>query len=355
MNSIKYIGMDVHKATISIAVQNAAGKLIAEATIETRAASLISFMRGQDGPVQVAFEEGVHAAWLCEVLRPHVSQITVCDARQLPRHKGERRNDKIDARQLAEWLRLGSLKPVYHGANGLQALREGARSYLTLVSDTTRVMNRLKAIYRGRGIAASGARVYSPLYRAAWIEQLREPGVRHRAALLYAQLDLLLPLRKEAKRAMIAESRKHGAQKILSTIPTLGPVRVAVLMAILQTPWRFRTNRHLWTYAGLGVVGRSSGDYRMIDGQLTRSRKPALILGLNWNYHHELKSVFKAAAASAAAQPGPFHEFYENRTARGMDPRMARLTVARKLATIVLELWKKGERFNAKHLKPQAA
>lgn len=355
MDSNKYIGMDVHSASISIAVRNAAGKLTTEATIATQAPELVSFMRGQAGRVRVAFEEGVHAAWLCQVLRPHVAQVVVCDARQLPRHKGERKNDRIDARQLSEWLRLGCLKPVYHGPHGLQALREAARSYLTLVSDTTRVMNRLKAIYRGRGIPARGARVYSPLYRAGWLEQLREPGVRQRATRLYAQLDTLQALRKEAKQSMLAESRKHAAQKILRTIPTLGPVRVAVVMAILQTPWRFRTNRQLWTYAGLGVVGRSSADYRMIDGQLTGSRKPALILGLNWNYHHELKAVFKSAAATAAAQPGPFQNFYTLRVARGMDPRMAQLTVARKLATLVLELWKKGERFNAEHLKPQAA
>ena len=65
---------------------------------------------------------------------------------------------------------------------------------------------------------------------------------------------------------MIAESRKHAAQKILLSIPTLGPVRVAVLMAAMQTPHRFRSNRKLWTYVGLGLVTRSSADYRIVQG-----------------------------------------------------------------------------------------
>jgi transposase len=355
VNSIKYIGMDVHSATISIAVLNDAGKLIIEATIQTAAAAVVDFIRGLPGTLQATFEEGIHAAWLYEVLLPHVALVLVCDPRQLPRHKREKKSDKIDARQLAEWLRLGSLKPVYHGRSGLRTLRESTRSYLTLVSDTTRVMNRLKAIYRARGIASKGTRVYSPRYRPAWLEQLREPGVRWRAELLYQQLDGLLPLRQQAKQSMLAESRKHAAQKVLLSIPSLGPVRAAILMAVMQTPWRFRTKRQLWSYAGLSLVTRSSGDYDIVQGHLTRSRKSVLVLGLNANHNHVLKAIFKDAAAGALAHAGPWQEFYARRVAQGMKPELARLTLARKLATLTLELWKKGACFNAEHLKPQAA
>jgi hypothetical protein len=84
-------------------------------------------------------------------------------------------------------------------------------------------MSRLKALYRGRGIRCAGARVYSPRFRDQWLQQLRESGVRGRAERLYKQLDLLLPLRQEARAALLAESRKHPAQKILRSIPALGP------------------------------------------------------------------------------------------------------------------------------------
>jgi hypothetical protein len=94
-------------------------------------------------------------------------------------------------------------------------------------------MNRLKALYRGHGIPCVGARVYSPRLRPQWLEQLREAGVRQRAQLLYQQLDLLLALRREARGALLAESRRYPAQKILRSIPALGPVRVALLMALL--------------------------------------------------------------------------------------------------------------------------
>jgi hypothetical protein len=154
---------------------------------------------------------------------------------------------------------------------------------------------------------------------------------------------------------MLAESRRHAAQGWLRSIPSLGPVRTAVLMALIQTAHRFRTKRQLWTYAGLAVVTSSSADYRVVRGQLARSRKPALVLGLNTNHNHDLKAVFKDAAASVVAHPGPLREFCATRIAQGMKPELARLTLARKIAVLAWTLWKKGERFNAHYLKPQAA
>jgi hypothetical protein len=110
----------------------------------------------------------------------------------------------------------------------------------------------------------------------------------------------------------------------------------------------------LWTYVGLAVVSRSTANHRFVKGQVVPSRKPALILGLNRNHNPVLKDVFKGGAATAVSKPGPFQEFYARQLTDGEDPDIARVTLARKLATIVLTLWKKGERFNAEHLKPQA-
>jgi transposase len=347
--------MDVHLATISIAVLDANGKLIMEVTIATQAGALLDFIGGLSGTLNVTFEEGTSAHWLYTLLESQVARVVVCDPRQNPRRLGEKRSDRLDARKLAELLRLGTLKPIYHGDPLGPALKELSRSYRTLVSDATRVMSRLKALYRARGIRCTGARVYSPRFRDQWLQQWREPGARGRAERLYQQLDGLLSLRQEARAALLAESRKHPAQKILRSIPALGPVRVALLLALLQTPYRFRGKRQLWTYAGLALVTRSSADYQMVDGQLTRARKPALVLGLNANHNHTLKGLLKDAAASALAHPGPFKDFYSTRVAQGMKPELARLTLARKIAAIVLTLWKKGEYFNAGHVKAQAA
>src|SRR5262249_44759361 len=99
-------------------------------------------------------------------------------------------------RKLAERLRLHDLKPVYHGETGIRMLRELARSYLTVVKDLSRVMNRLKALYRSWAIPCAGRDVYYTRHRSQWLEKIPEAGTRRRAEQLYQQLDLLRHLRQ---------------------------------------------------------------------------------------------------------------------------------------------------------------
>jgi hypothetical protein len=94
---------------------------------------------------------------------------------------------------------------------------------------------------------------------------------------------------------------------------------------------------------------------RFVGGQLKRSKKVLAVRGLNINHNHDLKNIFKGAATRAAATAGPFQDFYQATVARGMKPHLARLTLARKIASITLLVWKKGARFDAEHLKQQAA
>jgi hypothetical protein len=97
----------------------------------------------------------------------------------------------------------------YHGETGVRMLRELARSYLTIVKDLSRVMNRLKALYRSWAIPCAGRDVYYGRHRAEWLAKIREAGVRRRAEQLYQQLDMLQHLRQQARRELLAESRKH--------------------------------------------------------------------------------------------------------------------------------------------------
>jgi hypothetical protein len=78
-------------------------------------------------------------------------------------------SDKIDARRLAELLRLDHLTPVYHGEHGLRTLKELLRSYLTITKDLSRVMTRVKAIYRSWAIPCTGKQVYASRHRAEWL------------------------------------------------------------------------------------------------------------------------------------------------------------------------------------------
>jgi transposase len=353
--NIKYIGMDVHKEAIVIAVMNSEGKLVMESIIETKASTILQFLHGLGGELHVTLEEGTWAAWLYDLLQPHVQELVVCDPRRNAFLKEGNKSDKIDARKLADLLRGGYLRSVYHGENGLRTLKELARGYLTISKDLTRVMNRVKALYRSWGIACGGQQVYAPRHRAEWLNKIRETGVRRRAEFFYQQLDALRALRQAVRRDLLTESRKHGATKLLREIPSIGPIRAALLIALMQTPHRFRSKRQLWTYSGLAIETRDSAQHRFVGGHLQRSKKPQQLRGLNRNHNHDMKAIFKSAATMASSRAGAFRDFYQGLLTKGMDPAMARLTLARKIAVITLTVWKKGAHFDAERLKPQAA
>ena len=355
MNDTKYIGLDVHQATISVAVLDGVGKLMMEAVLETKAATILQFIHGLRGTLRVTLEEGTCAAWLHDVLKPHVAQVLVCDPRKNALIKSGNKSDRIDARKLADLLYLDKLHPVFHGETGNRALKELARSYLALTRDTTRVMDRLKALYRSWAIPCAGQQVYAPRYRSEWLAKITEAGVHRRAEIYYQEFDALRSLREQVRRDLLTEGRKHKAMKLLRQIPSIGPIRAALLIALMQTPHRFRTKRQLWAYCGLALKTSTSGEYRIVEGQLKRARKFLAIRGLNTNHNHDLKNIFKGAATRAAGVPGPFQEFHAGLVARGMKPTMARLTLARKIAAITLIVWKKGVNFEAEYLKQQAA
>jgi transposase len=355
VNDEKYIGLDVHQATIVVAVLDSTGKLIMESILETEAATILQFFAGLRGTLSVTFEEGTWSVWLYDLLNPHVDKLVVCNPRKNALLKDGNKSDRIDARKLAELLRGNQLKPVYHGETGVRMLRELSRSYLTIVKDLSRVMNRLKAVYRSWAIPCAGRDVYYRRHRAQWLAKIREAGVRRRAERLYEQLDMLQHLRQQARRELLAESRKHAITAKLRQIPYLGPIRSALAVALIQTPHRFRTKRQLWAYSGLALETRISAEYRMVEGQVRRSKKLLSIRGLNKDHNHDLKGLFKGAATMASVRPGPFQDFYQAALAKGIKPTMARLTLARKIAAITLTLWKKGESFDAEKLKSQAA
>src|SRR5579864_7934556 len=169
MNKSKYIGLDVHQASISVAVLDESGKLAMQSVIATRAAAIVEFLDGLRGTLQITFEEGTYSAWLYDLLVRRVSKVVVCNPRKNALLKAGNKSDRVDARKLAELLRGGLLSTVYHGEAGIRTLKELSRSYLTISKDLTRVMNRLKALYRSWAIPCADTSVYAPRHRSDWL------------------------------------------------------------------------------------------------------------------------------------------------------------------------------------------
>jgi transposase len=352
LQAIQYLALDVHQATIVASLRNQDGSVRMRATVPTEADAILALVRGAGPRVHVALEEGTQAQWLHDLLKPHAESVLVCSTRD--RKEADKKSDRIDADRLSELLRLGALKSVYHDGHDTLVLKELVRSYANLVDDATRAMYRIKALFRSRGIRATGMKVFGRREREMWLSRLESAGARFRAEQLLTQLDTLQELREHAKQQMIAEARRRAGWTILRSIPFLGPVRTAYLLAIVVTPFRFRTKRQLWPYCGLAVVTRSSGEQEFANGVLRRRRHVIATRGLNRNHNRMLKNVFKGAATAAIVKAGPLRELYEQCVARGVPPELARVTLARKIAAITLRLWKKGELWDPKKVLMQA-
>jgi len=102
MKCDKYIGMDVHQATTVVAVLDADGEVILETIVSTEAPAIIRLVQGLAGPLHVTFEETTQASWLYGVVRPHVSDVIVCDPRRNKLLSEGSKGDKPDALKLAD-------------------------------------------------------------------------------------------------------------------------------------------------------------------------------------------------------------------------------------------------------------
>jgi transposase len=304
--TVKHVGLDVHQATTVAVVREEAGRVIARSVLPTDAAALVEFFRGMRGTVHVALEEGTQAQWLHDLLSPVVARVLVCDRRG----EAQRGNkgDQHDADELAELLRRDGLRAVYHGSPERAALRELARTYQNLLEDATRVMQRLKALFRGRGIRTPGRSVYQAEDRSEWLAKLPEMGVRFRAEALYAELEVLLMLRPKAKAAMLGGAAHH-------------PVSGA---------------------SPRGTAPRDDANAVAVSDQAAAVG----LRGLNRNHNPVLKEVLKSAATAATTRRGSLQSFYQAMVARGMREELARVTLARKLAAITLHVWKTGDRYD---------
>jgi transposase len=345
----RYVGLDGHAASCTLAVVGPSGKRLKSLVVETNGQVLVDTVRSIAGRVHLCLEEGELSAWLHELLEPHVEELVVTVPRST---KGRPKDDLRDAFARAEELRIGAIATrVYKAPLHLTALRNAVRAYGMATEDLSRVKNRLKAVCRSRGVLADSD-VYDPRSRPSWLEQL-PTAHRQLAEWLGEELDRLEPLRERAEEWLLKEAKTHPMIRKLQTAPGMGPVRTAQLVAIAANPDRFRTSRQFWSYCGLSIVTHSSSDWkRDKTGGWIRAEMPQT-RGLTRKRHPLLKAVFKGAATTVIGQmtTHPLHADYQRALAGGTKPNLARLTLARRIAAIVLAMWKHKEVYDPERHK----
>lgn len=341
----RYVGIDAHSQTCTLVVMSPSGKRLTSKVVETNGRALVDAVLSIAGDRHVCIEEGTQSAWLHELVSPHVVEIVVT----VPEERRGPKDDLRDAWALADDLRTGRIRTrVYKAPKALAGLRSAACAYRLATQDVVRSKNRLKAVLRSRGILAD-ANVYDTAARKKWMKLL-PAGPRQLAEWVGRELDEIIPLRDEAEEWLRKESSCHPIVRKLATSPGMGPIRTAQLVAIVGTPHRFRTRRQFWSYCGLAVVRRSSSDWAQDKQGAWVRAEVHQTRGLTKRRQPVLKSIFKGAAMTVATQlpHDPLHAHYERMLTSGIKPNLARLTVARRIAAIVLSMWRHEEVYDSK-------
>lgn len=345
----RYIGLDAHTSSCTVAVVGPSGRRLGSHVVETNAGAVIETIRGIPGPRHLLLEEGTLSDWLYETLSPHVEELVV---EAVTESRGPK-SDALDAFGLAERLRTGSIATrVFKEKGRFGRLRHLATVHQVVVGDSVRAQVRLKTLLRSRGLVASGRGPFALRERKEWLRRLPEEA-RFHAELLYREYDALSLLRKEARRELIREARKHRPYAWVRSCPGLGPIRTAELLPVVVTPHRFRSKRAFWSYCGLGIVMRSSSDWVQtreggwVRAQVRQTR------GLSRRFNHTLKRIFKGAAVAVISrgEDEPLYRHYVRLLDGGTKPTLARLTIARQIASIVLAVWRNEEVYNPERLE----
>ena len=258
----RYIGIDVHTESCTFAIMGPTGKRFKETTIETNGKVLTDTVRSIAGKKHVCIEEGTHAEWVYELLHPLVDDIVVT----IPDKSGAAKAIRampgdVPTRCDGE----ASVVSVFKAPDRFTALRASVKTYIVTQRDMVRTKSRLNCLYRSRGMQGMSSAIYDPERRLSWLSRLLPSAQRCQAELLSMQLDGLVQTHERARGSMLEESKKVPIVKLIETAPGIGEIRAPLIVAIVISPFRFRTRRQFWSYCGLAVVTRSSADWTKIE------------------------------------------------------------------------------------------
>jgi transposase len=323
---MKYLALDAHTRTSELSVRNARGRRIDCLPLLTEAHVLIDAIKGIPGEKTLVVEECNLAGWLKRTLEPYVTKFIVCDPKQNSWiAKDEQKDDPLDANKLSHLLYGGFLKEVYHPAEPQQCFKNLVLHYHRLTRSVVRYKNQINAKYREQGLLCRSY-LRQDIPRA--LDAIRTAEIEDLCDLLEASEQI----QKRAQSRLRREARKFPQIARFQEMPGIGLIRAATFFSIVDTPFRFRSRSKIWTYCGLGLKTKMSGDRVFRQGP-------------NHEYNRYLKSAAKQAAVDAIRQEGRFQVQFERLVQRHTDPRQARVTVARSIVSTMWSMWRTGERY----------
>jgi transposase len=329
---MKYIGCDAHITSCSFHVVDEKGVTLDSRRIMTNGTLLVDYVRGIPGEKMLVVEETNLSRWLYGMLRDEVSKMVVCNPVHNRLLETGPKNDRTDSYKLAELLRGGFIKEVFHQADSREDLRDLVSGYSDLIGDFVRLKNRYKALFRSEGLNKRGTLVYRD---ESFLKELERGPKRFVGENVYERIVVLESQRVQFVKEMERQAKKYPELRLLKTIPGIGTIHACKIVSVVVTPERFANKYKFFSYCGLVNHRRES------DGQYYGQRQA--------QGNRTLKGVFKMAGHTVLQGTSSLRRDYDRMLTKGVNHEAAYNAVCRKIAAIVLAVWKKKEKYDDRY------
>jgi transposase len=320
-----YIGLDVHKKTISYCVKDVTGKIHAEGAIPATRLDLDRWMSGLPQPWTAAMEATLFTGWIYDHLRPHAAALKVAHPLMLRAiAAAKKKNDRIDAYKICDCLRCDFLPECYMAPTAIRQRRRTLRYRNLLVRQMVQMKNKIAVLLMEAGISYNKQKLHQVRYFRELLanNQEMDPGLR---SLLRQCRETVVRLSK-TETALVRSLRTDPllAERVqrLMTIPAVGPLTALTWALEAGEAQRFSSIKKAISYCGL------CGDQKR-SAEVTR-RTP-----LSKQRNRMLQTTLIEAAKMAPRISSDLAAVYDREKERGNANR-ATIAVARKLVAYLM-------------------
>jgi transposase len=323
---VRFIGLDVHKDFCEVAISEG-GSARSAGRVKSTRAELELFAQSLGGDDKVVLEATGNALAIARILEPHVGEVLIANARKLRAIcEAKVKNDKVDARTLAELLAAGLVPRVWIPDERTRLLRRLTSRRAQLVRHARRLKSHINAtLQRNLTTEVPVSDLFGKRGRA-WLSALELPADERQAIESdLRRLDFSVAERELLDREIATIALDSAEIRRLMTIPGVDVVTAATMMAVIGEITRFPSARHLVGYVGLDARVRQSGSAAPRTGRISKEGA------------REARRVLVEAAWAAQQAPGPLRAFGQRIGAR-RGKQVAAVAVARKLCVLCWQL-----------------
>jgi transposase len=342
MNAIHYIGLDVHKKTISYCIKTAAGQIVKEGTLAAERSVLRSWAGSLQQPWHGAMEATIFSAWIYDTLKPYAERLEMGHpAKMKAITAGKKKSDAIDARTIADLVRCDLLPGCYVFPPDLRDLRRLMRYRQMMVQQSVRMHNKTAGLLMESGVSFHKTKLHGKKYFSNLIKSLEEvpESVKDLLRMSRGTKDMFEGVQKQLLGRLLTDAALKQRVERLSSIDGVGAITALTWALEVGDPHRFVSIADAVSYCGLTAAFRSSAGKQQ-RGPLSKQRN-------SW-----LQTALIEAAKLAPRWNPQLAQLHTQQLKRGHANR-ATLQVARKLVAYLLAVDKSGQPFQVRTPPPK--